>query len=101
MGVSASLGPQRTSQIVVVGLDNAGKTTLLRQMGKGDFVISGRLKTLEFERAVRGAMTFTTVVSWDIGGRTPLRAKWRKWCQNADGFIFVIDSADKRRLEEA
>ncbi|CAE7514982.1 arl3 [Symbiodinium natans] len=99
MGIASSSG--RASQVVVLGLDNAGKTTLLRHM-KGDLKsISGRnaMKSVEVQ-SPHGSMALT-MASWDLGGRIPDRALWRKYYKDADALIFVVDSADRRRLEES
>jgi ADP-ribosylation factor-like protein 3 len=37
---------------------------------------------------------------WDIGGQKTIRPYWRNYYDSTDVLIFVIDSADKRRLEE-
>ena len=96
----------RTNRIVVLGLDNAGKTTLLSNMQKGEFQISApapgyNVKTQEFETAVHGNMALTTMVTWDLGGRCRARATWRQHYKDADAIIFVVDSADRRRMQDA
>lgn len=37
---------------------------------------------------------------WDIGGQKSIRPYWRNYFDQTDALIYVIDSADKRRLEE-
>jgi GTPase SAR1 family protein len=37
---------------------------------------------------------------WDVGGQKSLRSYWRNYFEENDGLIWVIDSADKRRLED-
>ena len=59
------------------------------------------LKTAEFETAVHGRMMLSTMVTWDLGGRERARALWRQQYKDADAVIFVVDSTDRRRLEES
>lgn len=37
---------------------------------------------------------------WDVGGQKSLRSYWRNYFECTDGIIWVVDSADKRRLED-
>merc|ERR1711988_1999135 len=37
---------------------------------------------------------------WDIGGQKSIRPYWRNYFDQTDALIYVIDSADRRRLEE-
>ena len=38
---------------------------------------------------------------WDVGGQDKIRPLWRHYYQNTQGIIFVVDSNDTERLEEA
>ena len=38
---------------------------------------------------------------WDMGGKDEVRGMWRHYCRNSQGIIFVVDSEDRRRMEEA
>ena len=38
---------------------------------------------------------------WDIGGQRALRKYWSNYFPNTDGLVYVIDSADKKRVREA
>jgi len=38
---------------------------------------------------------------WDVGGQDRVRALWRSYTRAADGMVFVVDSADIERMEEA
>lgn len=37
---------------------------------------------------------------WDVGGQRSLRSYWRNYFESTDGLIWVVDSADRRRLED-
>ena len=82
----------------MVGLDGAGKTTILLKLKIGEVVstiptIGFNLETVEFRN-----LKFNI---WDIGGQDSIRKFWKHYYQNAEGLIFVVDSTDKRRLELA
>lgn len=38
---------------------------------------------------------------WDVGGQEKLRPLWKSYTRCTDGIIFVVDSCDAERLEEA
>eukprot|EP01062_Namystynia_karyoxenos_P021388 TRINITY_DN1813_c0_g1_i2.p2 TRINITY_DN1813_c0_g1~~TRINITY_DN1813_c0_g1_i2.p2 ORF type:complete len:209 (+),score=104.45 TRINITY_DN1813_c0_g1_i2:80-628(+) len=91
------LGPQEV-QILMVGLDAAGKTTMLYKMKLGEVVttiptIGFNTETVEYRN-----LRFTV---WDIGGQDKLRRLWRHYYQNTNGVIFVVDSADRDRVSQA
>ena len=37
---------------------------------------------------------------WDVGGQRSLRSYWRNYFESTDGLVWVVDSADKRRLSD-
>ena len=37
---------------------------------------------------------------WDVGGQRSLRSYWRNYFESTDGLIWVVDSADRRRLDD-
>ncbi|XP_050294854.1 ADP-ribosylation factor-like protein 2 [Anthonomus grandis grandis] len=88
---------EKEIRILILGLDNAGKTTILKRFnGEPIDTISPTLgfniKTLE-HREFKLNM-------WDVGGQKSLRSYWRNYFECTDGLIWVVDSADKRRLED-
>ncbi|XP_060527696.1 ADP-ribosylation factor-like protein 2 [Cylas formicarius] len=88
---------EKEMRILILGLDNAGKTTILKRFnGEPIDTISPTLgfniKTLE-HRSFKLNM-------WDVGGQKSLRSYWRNYFECTDGLIWVVDSADKRRLED-
>ena len=93
-----SKGRDSLRRILMVGLDGAGKTTILYQLKKGEKVDS--IPTIGFNvEAIDYEGLGLTV--WDVGGADKIRVLWKHYYQNADGLIFVVDSNDKDRLEEA
>eukprot|EP00931_Biecheleriopsis_adriatica_P061448 TRINITY_DN36948_c0_g1_i1.p1 TRINITY_DN36948_c0_g1~~TRINITY_DN36948_c0_g1_i1.p1 ORF type:complete len:211 (-),score=53.70 TRINITY_DN36948_c0_g1_i1:21-629(-) len=84
--------------IIMVGLDNAGKTTMLYRLKLG--VAVRTLPTMGFnvEKLEYKNIVFTM---WDLGGQTRTRQIWQHYYQNTDALIFVVDSSDRDRIDEA
>ncbi|XP_061462139.1 ADP-ribosylation factor-like protein 2 isoform X2 [Rhineura floridana] len=88
---------ERELRLLMLGLDNAGKTTILKKFN-GDEIdtisptLGFNIKTLEH----RG---FKLNI-WDVGGQKSLRSYWRNYFESTDGLIWVVDSADRQRLED-
>ncbi|XP_067930267.1 ADP-ribosylation factor 4 [Watersipora subatra] len=89
---------KKAMRILMVGLDAAGKTTILYKMKLGEIVttiptIGFNVETVEYKN-----ISFTV---WDVGGQDKIRPLWRHYFQNTQGLIFVVDSNDRERIEEA
>jgi len=85
-------------RILMVGLDAAGKTTILYKLKLGEIVttiptIGFNVETVEYKN-----IQFTV---WDVGGQDKIRPLWRHYFQNTQGIIFVVDSNDRDRVVEA
>merc|ERR1712057_118689 len=95
--VFAGLIGKKDCRILMVGLDNAGKTTVLYKLKLGEVVttiptIGFNVETVEYKN-----ISFTV---WDVGGQTKIRPLWRHYFQNTQGLIFVVDSNDRDRIHE-
>jgi small GTP-binding protein len=55
--------------------------------------IGFNVETVEYKK-----INFTV---WDVGGQDKIRPLWRHYYQNTQGLIFVVDSNDKDRIQEA
>ncbi|KAF1892173.1 hypothetical protein Lal_00036531 [Lupinus albus] len=109
---------KKEMRILMVGLDAAGKTTILYKLKLGEIVttiptiverdwlawrsvnrqfggdeIRFNVETVEYKN-----ISFTV---WDVGGQDKIRPLWRHYFQNTQGLIFVIDSNDQDRVVEA
>lgn len=88
---------EREMRILILGLDNAGKTTIVKRL-KGEDVhtvsptLGFDINTLEFDHYQLNL--------WDVGGQQTIRAYWRNYFEQTDGIIWVIDSADTMRLSD-
>tara|TARA_A100001015_G_scaffold156625_1_gene173860 strand:- start:1391 stop:1951 length:561 start_codon:yes stop_codon:yes gene_type:complete len=88
---------ERELRILILGLDNAGKTTVMKKISGEDVesidpTVGFNIKSLEY-------MGYTLNM-WDVGGQKSIRAYWRNYFEQTDGIIWVIDSVDRWRLEE-
>jgi len=85
-------------RILLLGLDNSGKTTILKALASED--ISHITPTQGFNiKSVQSQGIQLNV--WDIGGQKTIRPYWRNYFENTDVLIYVIDSADRARFEES
>ncbi|KAM4619283.1 ADP-ribosylation factor 4-like [Polymixia lowei] len=89
---------RKQMRILMVGLDAAGKTTILYKLKLGEIVttiptIGFNVETVEYNN-----ICFTV---WDVGGQDKIRPLWRHYFQNTQGLIFVVDSNDKERVAES
>lgn len=89
-------------QVLLLGLDNAGKSTLLYKLKHNTSVstvptIGFNVEMLEARKNRRKI----AITIWDIGGQGNMRDHWPNFYQNAGAIVFVVDSADQERLNEA
>ncbi|XP_072294813.1 ADP-ribosylation factor-like protein 11 [Eucyclogobius newberryi] len=89
----------RTPQVLIVGLDSSGKTTLLSYLLTGcpmetSPTIGFNVGTLDLDK--KNSLTL-----WDIGGQKSIRKKWKFYLEDVQALVFVVDSTDKERLPEA
>lgn len=92
------LSSKEEVRIVMVGLDAAGKTSILYKLKIGHFVTTCPTIGLNVERVEYKNLSFTVM---DIGGQEKVRPLWRSYYKGARGLIFVIDSDDQSRMSEA
>jgi len=89
---------ERESRILMLGLDNAGKTTVLKKLSDED--ISHIMPTQGFNIKSLVHEGFKLNV-WDIGGQKTIRPYWSNYFESSDALVYVIDSSDSRRLAES
>ncbi|KAG8357549.1 hypothetical protein FVEN_g4788 [Fusarium venenatum] len=84
-------------RILMLGLDNAGKTTIVKQvMGEDVNTVSPTLgfiiKTIDYEGYKLNI--------WDVGGQKTLRSYWRNYFEKTDALIWVVDATDRLRIQD-
>ena len=88
----------KEARILILGLDNAGKTTILKKLA--DEEISTITPTQGFNVKTIQLDGFRLNL-WDLGGQQKIRVYWSDYFEGTDGLVYVIDSADKRRVTES
>merc|ERR1719387_2691866 len=89
---------EKEARILMLGLDNGGKTTILKKLSEED--ISHIMPTQGFNIKSLVQDGFKLNV-WDIGGQKTIRPYWSNYFESSDALVYVIDSSDARRLEES
>ena len=121
---------EKEARILVLGLDNAGKTTILKALSEEEIntimptqgfnikslvSISFKASTTRWFESFfqhwfnRLDLPFSFLQSqdgfklnvWDIGGQREIRPYWKNYYENTDALVYVVDSADDVRLKEA
>ncbi|KAF5814076.1 putative small GTP-binding protein [Helianthus annuus] len=85
-------------KILMLGLDDSGKTAILYKLKLGDFIatvptIGFNVEALEYKN-----IRFSV---WDLGGQDSIRAMWRYYYRNTHALIFVVDSNNRKRIYQA
>lgn len=88
---------EKEARVLILGLDNAGKTTITRKLNGQN--ISDVAPTLSFNIVTLEHQNIRLNL-WDIGGQKSLRPFWRNYFEETDAIIWVVDSTALFRLEE-
>lgn len=82
----------------MLGLDNAGKTTVLKKLSDEDITHIMPTQGFNIKSLVHEGVKLNV---WDIGGQKSIRPYWSNYFESSDALVYVIDSSDRRRLEES
>ncbi|CAJ1434378.1 unnamed protein product [Effrenium voratum] len=85
-------------RILMLGLDAAGKTTILYRLKLAEVVKTIPTVGFNVEEVEYKNIKFTV---WDVGGQNKIRRLYRHYFQGTDGLIFVVDSSDRDRIQDA
>eukprot|EP00045_Choanoeca_perplexa_P010994 m.114299 g.114299 ORF g.114299 m.114299 type:complete len:185 (-) comp15473_c0_seq2:1540-2094(-) len=86
-------------ELTLVGLQNSGKTTFVDVIASGNFT-EDMIPTVGFNmrKVTKGNVT---IKLWDIGGQPRFRTMWERYCRGVQAIIYMVDAADKSKLEAA
>ena len=85
--------------VAIIGLDAAGKTTIMKRILRSEYTLSKPTFGVNIEVYKYRTLEF---VVWDLGGHAPIRKTlWKKFVTKAQTIVFVVDSADQKRFSLA
>ncbi|CAH1793147.1 unnamed protein product [Owenia fusiformis] len=87
------------ARILMLGLDAAGKTTILYKIKLNENV--NTIPTIGFNVETVSPSKGISFTVWDVGGQEKIRQLWKHYYQNSEGLLFVVDSSDRLRVDEA
>ncbi|KAK7113989.1 hypothetical protein V1264_000129 [Littorina saxatilis] len=87
------------ARILMVGLDAAGKTTVLYKVKLNEVVTT--IPTIGFNVETVSPVKGLTFTVWDVGGQEKIRALWKHYFMNTQGILYVVDSSDRERFAES
>ena len=87
----------KEGRVLVLGLDNAGKTTILKKLAEEDITHVMPTQGFNMKSLTKGKLNLKM---WDLGGQRAIRPYWRSYFEKTDAIVYVFDSADRQRLEE-
>mmetsp|Transcript_35821 Transcript_35821/g.34858 ORF Transcript_35821/g.34858 Transcript_35821/m.34858 type:complete len:162 (+) Transcript_35821:32-517(+) len=89
---------EKEAKVLILGLDNAGKTTILKTFAEEE--ITSIMPTKGFNVKQMNYQGFKLSV-WDIGGQREIRDYWQMFFEGTDALIYIVDSSDEMRLKES
>jgi len=88
----------RRGTVVILGYDNAGKTTLLSLLKTGNLTVNAPTRSVTTEEVKIGGITLSI---FDMGGHKEARRLWKDYYPTVDSIIYIIDSVDYDRLSDS
>ncbi len=85
----------KNCRVLMLGLDAAGKTTILYKLKLGEVISSVPTIGFNVESVQYKKLNFQV---WDVGGQTKIRQLWNHYYANTQALIFVVDSSDSERF---
>lgn len=87
----------KNAKILFLGLDNAGKTTLMHVLRDDRVALHIPTQQPTAEEVVVGNIRFR---AFDLGGHAAARQIWRNYYAKVDGVVFLVDAVDRERFPE-
>ncbi|ESK87958.1 adp-ribosylation factor-like protein 2 [Moniliophthora roreri MCA 2997] len=88
---------EKEMRILFLGLDNAGKTTILKKLNGEDIKSVSPTLGFNIKTFMHGRYTLNI---WDVGGQRTLRPYWRNYFEQTDALVWVVDSGDRMRMKD-
>ncbi|KAI8471237.1 MAG: P-loop containing nucleoside triphosphate hydrolase protein [Monoraphidium minutum] len=94
-----SLFFHREMELSLIGLQNAGKSSLVNVLTTGSFH-EDMIPTVGFNmrKVTKGAVT---IKMWDLGGQPRFRSLWERYCRGVQAIVYVVDAADAAAMDSA
>lgn len=97
-GKYSGLKKQSHKKVVMIGLDGAGKTTILYKLKMGEALPTIPTIGFNIEGIVHKSLNMAV---WDVGGQFRVRQLWHHYFDDVYALIYVIDSVDYERFKES
>jgi len=94
----AKIFGNKEMRLLMLGLDAAGKTTILYKLKLNQSVTTIPTVGFNVETVTYKNVKFNV---WDVGGQDKIRPLWRHYYTGTQGLVFVVDSTDRERIDEA
>lgn len=78
-------------EVVLIGLENSGKTTLINQLSLGEALPTAPTIGLNVKNLKKGGVTMKV---WDIGGQIQYRSEWGRYTKGCDVILFMVDTSN-------
>ncbi|GMH35341.1 hypothetical protein BSKO_03209 [Bryopsis sp. KO-2023] len=90
---------RKEMELSLIGLQNAGKTSLVDVLSSGDFK-EDMIPTVGFNmrKVSKGGVV---IKLWDLGGQPRFRGMWERYCRGVQAIVFVVDAADTDSIDDA
>ncbi len=89
----------REVDVTICGLDNAGKTTIVKYLETGEFVETQPTMGINRGESIHSGKIEINV--FDLGGQEDFRQLWSEVNEKSDGIVYVVDKTDVMRFEES
>jgi small GTP-binding protein len=89
---------ESSRKLLMLGLDNSGKTTILKMLGGENSTSVSVTKGFNVKSIIHNKIKISI---WDIGGHKTIRPYWRTFFDLTDALIYVVDSSDEVRMKES
>ncbi len=89
---------KKDTRVLMIGLDGAGKTTILYKLKLGEIFTT--IPTIGFNVESIYYKNLEMLI-WDLGGQEQIRPLWKHYYQNVNGLMYVVDTNDPERINES